>query len=396
MGFSHNYSDETLDQAAELRRKGVAWKDIAEQLSIPAGRYDSFRSVANRYLARRDAAEAGLSAGAGDMENAVLRQQLSELEKKNEELQKKLSEPQQSLPLVTASGTVSAIVSPAYVREIPDYDQLWRSAEQRNQPKIDCARLRHAFSADLSHINEPISVSFISDQHISIDAAVDLKRMREDAELIAGTENAFAVLGGDGVDNHIKHRAAILSQRSVPDDQYHLYNFYLGIIGPSTLVMISGNHDDWTAQIGGIDMVRRIAEGNKVHFAPDEGRVDLSLGKVDYKLACRHQYRYNSTLNLCHTVKRWYDMGDDPFDIGVVCHHHEAATETFNRHGAPRYAARPGSYQITTAYGRQKGYNISYPTCPTFILWPNERRITAFDDLRDGITYLKALKSNGA
>jgi len=207
----------------------------------------------------------------------------------------------------------------------------------------------------------------------------------------ANTPNSYAILGGDGVDNHIKHKSAILSSRSQPDDQYLLYNYYLSILSQSLLVMISGNHDDWTDQIAGIDMVRRLAEENRIHFAPDEARLRLQLGSVEYSLACRHQYRYNSSLNLCHTVKRWYDMGDDLFDIGVICHHHEAATEMFGRHGLPRYAARPGSYQIMSSYSRQKGYNITYPTCPTFILHPDERRITAFDDLRDGLTFLEAL-----
>jgi predicted phosphodiesterase len=219
---------------------------------------------------------------------------------------------------------------------------------------------------------------------------VDMRRMREDAELIAATDGAYAILGGDMVDNHIKHQSAKLAARSQPHDQWKLCEHYLSIFAEKIIVMIDGNHDKWTDQIAGIDMVNWIARNKRLYYAPDEARIDLTVGKTLYKLAVRHQYRFNSSLNLLHTVKRWWAHGEEPFDIGCIGHHHEAAIETFRFHGATCWGCRPGSYQISSAYSRQFGFNATVPRAPSFILFPDERRILGFPDIRDALKTLKA------
>ena len=191
----------------------------------------------------------------------------------------------------------------------------------------------------------------------------------------------------------------MINQASKPKEEWRLYNDYLGILGYKILGVISGNHDAWSVQFAGIDMVFHLAKSNKVHYAPDEivmrvGLVESPDDEVgqEYTIKVRHKYRFGSQLNLLHTVKRMYDMGADNFDIGVVCHHHEAAVETFNRHGLTRYAFRPGSYQIQSAYSKAEGFNDTYPTCPTVILWPGERRIVPFEDVHEAVDYLAALR----
>lgn len=299
------------------------------------------------------------------------------------------------LTRVVSGGPEHEVFAADQSEEEPIED-LWDRALEQTGRAVERARTR---SYALAHITTkaPIAIAFVSDQHIQTDGATDLARLREDAELIQQTPGMWCILGGDGIDNHIKHRASIINSGSKPSDEWRLYNDYLGILGYKILGMISGNHDFWSIQFAGVDMVFHLAKSNKVHYAPDEIVLTVKLGDPpddgqQYVIKVRHKYRYGSTLNLLHTVKRMYDQGSDPFDIGVVCHHHEAAFEMFNKHGLTRYAFRPGSYQVTSAYSRAEGFNDAYPTCPAVILWPGERKILPFGDAREAADVLATLR----
>ena len=56
------------------------------------------------------------------------------------------------------------------------------------------------------------------------------------------------------------------------------------------------------------------------------------------------------------------------------------------------WAARPGSYQVTSGHGRRYGFNHTKPTCPTFLLFPDSHRIVGFRDLWEGVGYLGYLR----
>jgi predicted phosphodiesterase len=293
------------------------------------------------------------------------------LEAENNQLRQRLA----SQP--SAAGVVSQLPP----EENFDAVGEWARIEKRGVEKLDRASKIGRFSIDFP--DGPIIITAISDQHIG--GTCDYVKMREDAELIRDTEGVYAVLLGDGVDNHVKHRAAMIAAGSKPDDQWRLYDYYLQLFGESLLVVISGNHDAFTSQVAGVDMVAHLADVRRFCYAPAAARLDVKVGDVEYFFSIRHQYRFNSNFNQGHTVKRLYDMGEEPFDVGIIGHHHEAAVEMFMRHGRERWAARPGSYQRTSPYTRQFGFNPAYSTCPSFVLFPGGRRIIGFVDLRDAL-----------
>lgn len=270
-------------------------------------------------------------------------------------------------------------------------EQVWdRHAEQADK-KIAAAHKRSRFSQSFDA--GPVAISFISDQHIAPGTACDFRRMREDANLIRETPGLYACLAGDGVDNHLKIRSAVLGAQSTPGEQWELFDYYLGLFAEKILVVCSGNHDAWTVQFAGTDMLKVIAQANRVRYCPAAARITIKVEEQVYSLAFRHQYRYNSNFNQTHCVKQWFRMGEESFDVGVIGHHHEAAIEAFLAQGAVRWAARPGSYQITTPYTDQYGFNKAKPTCPTFILFGGEeKRIIGFWDVRDAVIMLKALR----
>lgn len=271
-------------------------------------------------------------------------------------------------------------------------EETWKDYEKRNEKKIAKHKNDGRYVAKFP--NEVIGVSFISDQHIAGNNIVALKRMREDAELIANTPGLFACLGGDSIDNHIKHRSAILASRTTPGDQYELFDYYLSLFSESILAVITGNHDDWTPAVAGTDVISSICNKHGIACSSDEARLTANVGDTTYKLAWRHKYRFSSQMNQTHSPKQWYRFGPEPFDVGVVCHHHETAVEASLLHGQQVWTCRPGSYQINSAYGRSGGYNDSLPACPTFLLFPNERRIIGFADVRDAVITLNAERKN--
>ena len=269
----------------------------------------------------------------------------------------------------------------------------WDITERSNAERIRNQLNEPRFEWTASD-GKPVGVSFLSDQHITLGAATDLAQMRDDAEIIHATPGMHAMLGGDGVDNHLKHRAALINARSNPSDQYRFYNYYLSILEEDLVVVISGNHDDWTKDFAGIDQVKNLCRRRKVCYSPDFAIVTCNIGNQVYRVLIRHQYRYGSSFNLGHTVKRLWEMGDHEFDVGVVCHHHEPHIENFTKHGMQRWAIRPGSYQIMSAYSRRYGFNNAQPTSPTIIFDPETRDMTGFDDVRKAAIYLKAVRGD--
>lgn len=285
--------------------------------------------------------------------------------------------------------------TPTVTSPVTEYEtdpaELWRRAEgitARDVAKTAVERFVDITIPD----DRPIGISFASDQHIATRGPVQLRAMREDAELVARTPGLYAVLGGDGPDNHIRHLAAMIAAGSKVSEQWTLYDHYLGMFGEKILAVISGNHDDWTPDVAGVNKVSDLARQHKLHYSPDEVILRLTLPEQSYRLAIRHQYRMNSSFNLTHACKQWLRMGMDDWDVGIVCHHHDAAVEPFMHHGVQRWGARPGSYQVTSGYSRRYGYNHSRPTCPTFILYPAERRIMGFVDVWDAAGFLTYLR----
>ena len=362
------WSEADIARALAAKASGRTYPDIAADMGRSA---DSVRRIIK--LHRHKTPAAPLPPGQVEsMEAAALRGKVASLEAQ----------------LARAATGVERLQVTTEAEPAHSPDELWRLAEEDNAKRIDYANKRGRFACVLP--DAVAAVAFISDQHIAPGTPVDMRRMREDAELIRDTPGLYCCLGGDAVDNHIKHRSAIMAARSQPHDQYLLFEWYLEILAPKVIAMISGNHDKWTDEIGGVDMLARIAKAQRLYYAPSEAIGDVTVGETIYKIGVRHQFRMNSSYNQTHAVKQWYRMGTEDWDIGCIGHHHEAAVEMFIARGQRKWACRPGSYQITSSYSHQYGWNNAEPTCPTFILYGSGRRIIGFADVHDAVSTLAA------
>ena len=372
----------TPDELATLETMLAAGADIHEIAARLDRSTDSVRSRRNfqrRKLESKPAASVPADTVV-EFENSALKSEIEELQKRLDTYNRQAS----------ASGVECEWV------DAWNGAEEWQRAENQAAKTIDKAAKRGRFKVNFPD-DRPVAISCISDQHIAPGTACDFKRMREDAEMIRDTVDPipfYACLLGDGVDNHIKIQQAVLNASSTPDTQWRLFDHYLGIFGEKILTVISGNHDAWTPSVSGVDYLSKLAASRRICYAPAEARLTVNVGRQEYKLLLRHQCgRFNSSLNQTHVVKRFWEMGEEEFDIGVVGHHHAAALECFLKRGRKHYAARPGSYQISTPYSRQYAFEPSVPTCPTFILFPNARRMIGFDDLRDAVAATQGFKS---
>lgn len=370
------WTEEELRRIVDLRASGLSWPQVGESMGRTA---DSVRRAPIHRLTVSSPIQAvvaeQMAAAAG---KPTFAQRLAALEEENATLRQQLNP--QRLPVEQEAV--------AEFRSVADY---WRQCEEQATADIARSREKHRFRVVLD--DDIIAVAFVSDQHIGPGTPVDFRRMREDAELIAATPGLYGILGGDLCDNHIKHRAPAMAARSQPSDQWRLAEHYLSIFADKIIVTVSGNHDDWTDEIAGISALGIVCEKQRVCCASDEARIDVAVGGEVYRVAMRHQYKMNSSFNQTHSVLQWLRLGEDEFDIGAVGHHHEAAVSQNVYRGHPVVCIRPGSYQITSAYSRRYGFNRSIPTCPSVLLWPRQRRMMAFWDVRDAAEVLGHLRA---
>lgn len=355
------------------------------------------RSIEEKIAALNLAAEVGVVAAASQL--GIPASTLSEWKAKDAAGQIRPSEPSTSSrqPAGEQPGAreleisgLKAQLARLQQRDVDDPRSTWLQHEDRAARAIQKHQAGQLLDLKLTG-DRPVGVCFVSDQHIGAKLC-DLTRMREDAELIAATDGLYAILGGDGCDNHILIRSAMIASETPPEAQYELFEHYLSILGDKILCMLTGNHDHWTAKAAGIDLVGRIAAEQRIHYVKHEVLIRLTVGGQLYRVLARHGTRYHSAINSLHGLKRQWDLGNHDFDVGVAGHVHTAAIEQFYRHGVSRWAALAGSYQVSSDYSSYGGYPESVPTCPTFILWPGSRRITGFASVRDAAVMLKSIR----
>ncbi len=244
---------------------------------------------------------------------------------------------------------------------------------------------RHLYFDD----EAPVIVCFPSDLHLGAPGT-DHARILADQQLIAATPRCYQINGGDVFDNAIKHRGQMLMSDSRPTREIMLLQHLLDLAGHTYIGVVSGNHDDWTVEMAGVDVLRMLFGSREIIYAPSRMHLTLHVGDAEYRILVTHKYRYNSSLNPLHAVQRMLERGQDDFDIGIIGHTHVCASGVFHWRNKRRGAIRPGSYQISSEFMQRHGFDDGVPSCPCAILTPSEG-FYLFDDLRQGMKLFKGL-----
>jgi len=218
--------------------------------------------------------------------------------------------------------------------------------------------------------------------------------MEDDAKHISNTDNFYAILCGDMMDNHILIQEAMLNSNSSPKLQWKLFKHYLNIFKDKILCSISGNHEYWTKKIAGLDLLENYFQGINVLYGSHSYLLDVKFPNgFNVKIKVRHKYRFNSSDNLTHCVKKMLKEGADDFDIGVIAHHHQSEITKFYYKGKERIAVRIGTYLLYDTYADKSGFENSTNNMPVVIINPATQQLSFCWDVKEAKEIIEVLNS---
>lgn len=232
---------------------------------------------------------------------------------------------------------------------------------------------------------QPIYVAFPADLHVGSVGGRYSTLLRK-FKLMREIPRLYAVNGGDVVDNFLpsKHPEGSFEMICPPHVQKLIVEKLFDILRGRWVAMVKGDHENFSWLSDDFDFTAYIAEKMGCANLGFGGFINIKLGTQMYRIGIRHRYRFNSSFNLTHTVKRMREQLGD-FDVGVVAHNHRAAVEHMNFPDKDRIFIRPGAFKMADNYAKKIGFIDGARTCviPAVKLWGDRRKIKAYFDISE-------------
>jgi|GEM_PF-1880524 len=240
--------------------------------------------------------------------------------------------------------------------------------------------------------DKPIGIVFTGDWHVG-GLYTDHEQMLKDFQTIQQTDGLFNIAMGDYADNYISssHKGGQYEQITNPDKQKEMIQYlFERYLGESNLVVLKGNHDNWSYKETGEDFVKYIARRIESPYLWYGGEVNLRLGNQVYKIIVRHNYVGTSALNTTNSQRRLFD---ETFgDVIALGHLHWNESHARSKAGKDTVWIRSGSYKITDDWTQWAVAGRGDTRQPMVILFPDQKKILDFRDMYDGIRYLKLVR----
>jgi len=274
-------------------------------------------------------------------------------------------------------------------------EDIWNAVLEKQKLVEKLEQRQSSASIRVLSDSEYIALVLLADLHVG-SAYTDYRQLREDVELIANTPSCYVLLLGDMMDNFVvKEMDGKWDEILSPRLQRELCRIVVEKLRPKLLAILAGDHEsfsDWVADYEFVEEIARELEGVYMGYG---GLLRLQVGDVEYRIAIAHRYRFNSSLNLTHTVKRMLEREWDA-DIGVVAHGHVADIEEAVMRGQYRILVRTGTYKMYDTYLARKGlWEVKEDRVPVILLNSKRRGMIPLLDLRKGLKVLEALNSTG-
>lgn len=243
-----------------------------------------------------------------------------------------------------------------------------------------------------------IGISLVADFHLGHEG-VDYERLEHDIKVIGQTPNMYMSFLGDSMDNFIepqKYPEAVINAITSPKDQAYMLNYVLSILKKpdnKILLVTKDNHvTERLKRTSGIDWTNKMWSDLNVFYGGEEITANLMVGKVPYKMVCRHKYRGGSKIHLtaaCKALLKNGKYGDA--DIVALGHTHEGAMEVFHYRGIPRVACQASTYKLFDPFAKKCGFDDPNIFMPCVILNPHTKDYTVCTSIDQGALTLKAL-----
>ena len=235
--------------------------------------------------------------------------------------------------------------------------------------------------------DEPYGIAFLSDLHFG-SPYTDYAQAKADAVAIASTPGMYAVFHGDGIDNWILPKMAGLQRgQAMPfDDEMRMFKEWLEMLGKKLLVVVAGNHDNWTYTLSGIDFLQNLVNP-QTFYDQHQAIFDIIAGEHRMRFAVRHKWRGSSILNPTHGMER--AARDIDADVYVGGHTHIATlARYFTVRDRDRLAILTGTYKRWDSYGHALGLPPSQHSGAGVLVVDPRKGHTFIKDVAEASDYL--------
>jgi hypothetical protein len=241
----------------------------------------------------------------------------------------------------------------------------------------------------------PVGVIFVGDIHLG-GRGTDHARFLEDLSVWKALQGSVKVMGmGDYSEQFTGSLARVgLSQHVMTNDMQIevVMDILCGEMKDLWLVLIKGNHDGWAgAELS--NYVMRMAQKCSVPFMGLGGELFLTVGQVEYKLACWHRYPGSSAINRGNNQRR-VRVDHNGADVVALAHLHNAYVEFGGTGGWDHVGLRVGAYKVTDEHSRDAaGNTIADTRMPMVVFNPATRDMLYYEDYRKGVETLLRLRA---
>ncbi len=293
-----------------------------------------------------------------------------------EEIKKRLSFPDKKQPEVSFEE-VAGLIGKA--REIND--------------KFEVGQTEALWKPATEYPDKPIVVALVTDEHFG-SVVSNPGLLQEHLDIIEQTDNMFVVFNGDNVDNFNatgKWATGMMENPLPPQIISRSYMRRLKRMDDQAKigVMSFGNHNDF-GFAGGQDWYETfLGEFNCPVFTTG-GLLHVATASQTYDLALTHMYWGNSKLNPTNMCKRFMDFEYPNADIAFLGHVHQSEGLHFDKGGKDRVACIGGTYKDKDNFARKHGIGGRAGSPGWAVaLWPNERKMQLFKDIKVAQGWLK-------
>ena len=284
-----------------------------------------------------------------------------------------------SLALALAAGggdqlrdAPEAIITGTRAEALVDRLALWRAAETRFEQEREAALSASVDRPRIRFDEGPVCMVYIGDLHLGA-GGVDYPLLRAHTELVRDTPGMYLNCMGDVVDNFILQwciKIRMGTETTIPQE-WDLARQWLEWAAPKLVTAVSGNHDDWTVALAGIDYFRDVVAAARpgALYARDDLRFTLDVGGAEWPTAHRHKWKGSSIYSATHGQER-AQKWDQNFRVAVGAHTHTGAFfRTFNAGGVEGYAIQVNTYKVLDQYVRQEGFARSTMNKPVAVIY---------------------------
>lgn len=240
----------------------------------------------------------------------------------------------------------------------------------------------------------PVGLVLLADIHGG--GKCDYQAIFDDVELVKTTKGVYCGVCGDITDNFIIGKLAAIQNKQPTTFamEVKFAEWFIEEIKSKLLFWISGNHDNWTYKVSGIDIYKKYLENVNCLYDRHQVVFDLKYGKFSQRFFIRHKFKYKSIYNPTHGEETsWERIGID-FDIVIGSHYHQACLfREFVKADKKRLAILMGTYKIKDEYAEELGFAKSYGTGSCMLVYDRNYNRYQFDNLLQGIDFLKYLQT---